>query len=610
MRKTLKFVLFFYRNPPFPSNIPKSDKMPELLVLYLCTNCLPNDTQESTVTGRLNKDKSTKQRKYSMSLTQIATSGLLASQKALNTASNNIANAETEGYSRQSVEYSSTYTYFPGVGALGTGVTTSAVNRIASSFLTAQMWESQSIAGESGIRAQYLNDLDQWLGNDNTALAKGFDQFFSALNGSSVDPYASSGRQVVLAESIGLTERFNTIYEQLQGHASMIGQQLEAAADEVNGLLSNIAGYNDQLRSLSTEKQPANEILDQRDKSIRQLSSILSVNILESSADSFSIYMKSGQPLVLGNQFNTLSVTGQVNSANGYQLQLNSNNTTIDITGDPGGLAGGLLAYQAEELAYARNELGRLAVVLANEINDQLQAGEDLNGNPGVALFNDLNSPVGATMAMNPSSTAVTALTIVDANQLQPSEYDFRVDNAGNYNLVRRYDNSTVASGILSGAGTDIINFDGVEISVDGIATNQFYRLSPVRFGAREIKSILSDPSALAFSAPGNGVGDNSNLLDIVDIQSKGVLDNGQSSLMTAYSGFVGDIAVQTARIKTEAEGGKALLSQAESAVSTYSGVNLDEEAASILRFQQLYSANARIISVARSTFDTLLAMF
>lgn len=545
-----------------------------------------------------------------MSLTQIATSGLLASQKALNVASNNIANAETEGYSRQTVQYSPTYTLYPGTGALGTGVSASAVNRITSSFLTAQMWESQSIATDSNTHAQYLNDLDQWLGNDNTSLSKGFEQFFSALNGSSVDPYASSARQVVLAEGVGLAERFNTLYAQLQGQATMIGQQLNAAADQANGLLANITGFNDQLRSLSTGNQPANEILDQRDQAIRDLSGLVSVNVLEQPDGSYSLYMKSGQPLILGNQFNALSVNGQVDAANGFQLQLNTDNSEIPITGDPGGVIGGLITYQSEELVQARNELGRLAVLVSSEINDQLQAGEDLNGNSGAALFNDLKTPVGAVMAMDISSTAISALTIVNANQLQASEYDFRVDNSGNYSLVRRYDGAQVASGILSGSGTDIIAFDGVEISVDGAATDQLYRLSPVRYGARELQTSLTDPAALAFSAPAGGVGDNSNLLELLAIQSKGLLNNGQSTLMTAYSGFVGDIAVQTARIKTEADGGQALLSQAEAAVSTYSGVNLDEEAASILRFQQLYSANARVISVARTTFDALLAMF
>lgn len=545
-----------------------------------------------------------------MSLTQIATSGLMASQKALNVASNNIANAETEGYSRQSVQYSPTYTLYPGAGALGTGVSTSVVNRITSNFLVGQMWESQSLASESDIHAQYLSDLDQWLGNDSTSLAKGFEQFFSALNGSSVDPYATSSRQVVLAESNGLSQRFNGLYAQLQGQGEMLGQQLQAAADQANGLLANIAAFNDQLRSLSTGDQPANEILDQRNQAVRELSQLVSVNVLEQSDGSYSVYMKSGQPMILGTQFNTLSVNGQVDAANGFQLQLDTGTAQIPIIGEPGGAIGGLLAYQSDELVYARNELGRLALVIADNVNNQLQVGEDLNGNPGAALFNDLNSPAGSIMALDASSTGVTALTVVNANDLQPSDYDFRVDNAGNYSLMRKYDNTLVASGVLSGSGSDVISFDGVEITVDGAATDQLYRLSPVRYGAREMQTVLTDPAALAFAAPGSGVGDNGNLLEVIAIQSKGLLDNGQSTLTTSYSGFVGDIAVTTARIKTEADGGQALLSQAEAAVGNYSGVNLDEEAASILRFQQLYSANARVISVARSTFDSLLAMF
>ncbi|WP_299730349.1 flagellar hook-associated protein FlgK [uncultured Endozoicomonas sp.] len=545
-----------------------------------------------------------------MSLTHIATSGLLASQKALTVASNNIANAETEGYSRQVVQFQPTYTLHPGVGALGTGINSSSVNRITSQFLTAQMWESQAIAGETKTHLSYLNDLDQWLGSDNMSLAKGFDNFFTALNGGAVDPVESSTRQVILAESNGLTGRFNTLFNQLQGQAEVVGQQLNAAANQINGLLTNIAGFNDQLRTLSTGSQPANEILDLRDQAVKDLSELVSVNVLQHDNGSYSVYMKSGQPLVLGNQHNSLSVEGLVDAADGFQMILQTGNTKIRVTGDPGGTVGGLLQYQSDQLVYARNEMGRMAVVLAHEINTQLQAGEDLNGNPGTSLFNDLTTPVGAAMPLDTVSTAVTALTITDTSQLQSSDYDFRVDNAGNYRVVRRLDNTDVAAGVLSGTGTDTLTFDGIEVSVDATATDQAYRLAPLRYGAREIQTMMSDPSALAFAAPGNGIGDNSNLLDLVAIQSKGLINGGTSTLVTAYSGFVGEVAVQTSRSKTEAAGGQALLSQVESAVGTYSGVNLDEEAASILRFQQLYSANARVISVARSTFDALLAMF
>ncbi|MGB1272183.1 MAG: flagellar hook-associated protein FlgK, partial [Endozoicomonas sp.] len=231
-----------------------------------------------------------------MSLTQIGTSGLLASQKSLTVASNNIANAETEGYSRQTVQYTPTYTLYPGIGALGTGVSASSVNRIASDFLTAQIWESQSWFSETQIRSQYLNDLDQWLGNQSTSLAGGFESFFSALNGSSVDPYSSSSRQVVITESEGMAGRFNTLYAQLDGQAGMIGQQLQASADQANSLLTNIASFNDQLRALSTGSQPANELMDQRDQAVRELSEILSVNALEQPDGSYSLYMKTGQP--------------------------------------------------------------------------------------------------------------------------------------------------------------------------------------------------------------------------------------------------------------------------------------------------------------------------
>lgn len=543
-----------------------------------------------------------------MSLTQIGVSGLLASQQSLNITSNNIANAETKGYNRQTTQYVPTYTLYPGIGSVGTGVNTGSVERITNGFLTAQLWESQSWQAETNTYATYMNELDQWLGSDSTALGGGFENFFTAMNGASVDPFSPAARQVVLSESQGLVRQFNALYDQIEAQGELLGKQLSAATATANSLLTNIAGFNDQLRTLSVGDQPANELFDQRELAVLELSELLGVNVLDQPDGTINIYLKSGQPLLLSDQPNQIDVSGLVGSVDGFELSLSVGNNTLNLNGDLGGSIGGMMNYQSTVLKQAQNELGRLAMVMSDSINQQLKDGEDINGDPGVDLFRDLNSPANAVYPLTSTSTAITGLQIVDTGQLKASEYDFKVDSAGLYTITRRSDGVQVLSGDLS-AETSPLTFDGISIDVDVNAVDQSYRLAPTRYGARDMAVALSDPLQLAFAEAGKGPGDNSNLLKIIDLQSASVVD-GNKSLTEAYTQFVGDIAVQTSQAKTEAEGGTNLLHQTESAISSFSGVNLDEEAANLLRFQQLYSANAQIISVARSTFDSLLRMF
>ncbi|WP_422135163.1 flagellar hook-associated protein FlgK [Endozoicomonas sp. ALD040] len=543
-----------------------------------------------------------------MSLTQIGISGLQASQASLNVASNNIANAETEGYSRQRVYWYPTYTLHPGIGTKGTGVNASSVERIANSFLTAQMWESQSLAEKTATFSEYINSLDQWLGDDSTSLTSGLESFFTTLNGATVDPYSSAARQVILSESSKLAQQFTTLNNQIAGHQGLVGRQLEAAVAEANGLLANIVGFNDQLKKISASGEAANEMFDQRDLAVKELSKLMGINVLEQSDGSINIYLKSGQPLLVGDQRNNLNVSGSASNPDGFSLEFESDSASLKVHGDPGGSIGGILNYQNGTLTQAQNEIGRLAVVISSTINAQLRLGEDVNGNAGVDLFSDLTNPASGIFSLDVVSTAVSDMRITDSSQVKASDYDLRVDNTGNY-VITRLNDGVQFSGSLSGAGTDTLNFDGVEIDIDGTATDQAYRLSPVRYGARDLDAVLTEPFALALAAPGGGVADNSNLQTIIQLQNDALIE-GQSSLTESYTRFIGDIAVQTSQAKTEADGGKKLFEQAEASRNAYSGVNLDEEAANLLRFQQLYSANAQVISVARQTFDSLLRMF
>lgn len=325
-----------------------------------------------------------------MSLLNIGMSGLSAGHNSLVTTGNNIANVDTAGYSRQQSVQSTKGSIQYGNVFIGTGTTLADVRRVYNAYLDSQLRTATSLNSEAASYNAQATPLDATLSDTNTGLTGVLQKFFTSMQGVSTSATDDTSRQSVLTGAQALSARFNSIAKQLNDQNTNLNGSLGDMADQVNKLSTTIATLNQKISELSTGTNQPNDLLDSRNEAVRQLSELVGTQVVERGS-SYDIYIGSGQPLVVGNTTNSLQTVPSQNDPSRMALQLNRGSSTIDVTSViSGGEIGGLLTYRKEVLDPSLNELGRVALVVADQINSQQAQGIDKNGDFGAAIFNKI----------------------------------------------------------------------------------------------------------------------------------------------------------------------------------------------------------------------------
>lgn len=442
-----------------------------------------------------------------MSLLSIGLSGLNASQVALSTTGNNISNAATTGYSRQTVVQSTSLSQFSGMNYIGTGTTVSDVRRIYSQFLGTQLTTSTSLDAEAQSYLTQVNQLDSLLSDTTTGLSSVLSNFFSALQTAAASPTDAASRQLVLTQASSLAERFNSISSQLSTQNSYVNSEMESAATQVTTLAQTIAKYNQQIIQASASGASPNDLLDKRDDAVNQLAELVGVSVVEQDG-AYNIYLGSGQPLVVGTTSATLTAQPSTSNPGQDSLILSMGSSSLDVTSVvSGGELGGLLRYRSDVLDTTQNELGRMALVIADAFNSQQAQGLDLDGEFGASLFTDINdaSLVDNRSLANSKNTGTGNLnvTISDSGALTTSDYKVTFTSATSYTVQRISDGKDLGSGDLTDDPPQ--TFDGFSISqqsVGTIAAGDSFTVIPTRSGASDISVSMTDANDLAFASP------------------------------------------------------------------------------------------------------------
>jgi flagellar hook-associated protein 1 FlgK len=446
-----------------------------------------------------------------MSLLSIGLSGINASNAAINTIGNNTANVDTAGYSRQQVmtTASAQINIGIGVGYIGTGTTLSDVRRIYNSYLDAQLQSSTALSADAVAYSTQASKTDTLLSDSATGIAAQLSQFFTTLQGVATNSTQSAERSAFLTQASALTARFNSVAAQLSSQNENVNAQLSTFATQVNELTTTIASLNKQITQASAGNTSPNTLLDSRNEAVRQLSGLVGVKVIETNG-SYDVYTGTGQSLVTGSTAYKMSATPSKEDPLQYNLQITYGQTATDVTSViSGGSIGGLLRYRSEVLTPATNELGRVAMVLSEQINTQLTQGIDSNGDFGTALFNSINDPsligqrsTGATT--NTPGSANLNVTIANASALTADDYEVTFTNADEYTVRRLPNGEAVGTGKLSEPDTVI---EGFSLSLNGSATPAFqagdsFKVTPTRNGASGIAVALTDPKDIAAAAP------------------------------------------------------------------------------------------------------------
>ena len=448
-----------------------------------------------------------------MSLLNIGMSGLNAAQGSLSVLSNNIANANTAGYSRQQTTQTANASNQYGGVFIGSGTTLADVRRVYNEYLDTAYQNSTALNGDAKAYLDQVSAVDKTLSDKTTGMSSVLSAFFAAVQTASANPSDTSARQILLTSAQTLSNRFNSISTQLSQQKETINSQLTSMTDQVNQLTSSIASYNKQIAQVqgSSNTTPAN-LLDARAEAVRSLNELIGVTASEKDGI-FSVSTGTGQSLVLGDRSSTLSAVPSKNDTSQYTIQLNAaGGTTMDLGNViSGGSIGGLLRYRGDVLMPAINDLGRIAIVTADTINSQLGQGIDLNGEFGASMFKDINDAASVALrsvsAQGNQGAGSLGVTIKDTSKLTNFDYKVSFNDPADLNKVTvlRSDGKAMGTFDISATPPSVIDGFTLELKNGPMQVGDSFKVSPTANGAKEIGTVLTDPSKIAFAAPLKG---------------------------------------------------------------------------------------------------------
>ncbi len=642
-------------------------------------------------------------------LMSLGMKAMAASYAGLQTTGHNIANANVDGFSRQQVSLTTPEGQFTGAGFFGRGVLVQSVTRSHDAFLTREAATARSLSAMDATRLAQLGRLEEVFQLGENGLGAATTELMDAFTDLANRPDDLSTRQVVLARARDLADRFNEAGQALDQVQDGVSSALRTSVSQINGLAKNIAEVNGRIADLKGLGQPANDLLDERDRLLSRLSEQVQVTRMEASDGTMSVFVGGGQRLVLGTQSAQLNLLqdGSDPSRLGVALVEGSTRRYLDETALAGGSLTGLLRFQNDDLVEARARVGQLAASVGGAVNVQQQRGLNLQPPAGSVASSPMFA-IGEPRVLNNLANqrdgsgnylGAVSIAVSDPAQLQASEYELAETAAGSgdWVLTRLLDGRQTA--VSDG---DVV--DGMRIGFDAAPqAGDRFRLQPVSRAASGFAALLDDPLDIAAAAPlvatpspansgtaavsafamngppldsgatvtigfvndggdyswelrdaGGGLlgagsatwapggtippagtdingftmrlsgvprsGDvlsvlptpagavaanNGNATALLALRDAGI--TGGRTATDAWSETLADIGVRVQSARSSSTISQAVAQQAESQRADKAGVNLDEEAARLIQYQQSYQAAAKVLQVAQSLFQQLL---
>lgn len=546
----------------------------------------------------------------SSSLINTAMSGLNAAQAALSTTGNNIANVSVAGYNRQTAIINQANGTSTPAGYIGNGVTVTGVNREYNSFVVKQLLGASATGSALSTQLDQASSIDDLLGDSSTGIDATMATFFKGLQTLTSNASDSSARQAVLGEAQGLTAQFNSSAKYLSDMNTAVNQQITQNVDQINTYASQIAKLNNQITATrgSTGQEP-NALLDQRDQLVSQLNNITGVTVTQQDGDTYNVSFANGAPLVSGGTAKT--VVAMASSADPSKLtvgmtQPDGTVTQLQESRLTTGALGGTLAFRKDNLEPAINQLGQLALSMADAFNTTNKAGFDLNGDAGTDFF----SFTGATTVANTKNTGTAEVSVAykDTTAVKASDYTMAYDGTA-WNVTRVSDGAKITpTAGTDSTGNPTMEFDGLSVSVSGTpAKNDSVTLKTVSNVAGSLNVAINDSSLIAAAgAADSGVSDNTNAQKLLNLQTAKLVE-GKSTLTGAYASMVSNVGNQVATLTTTSTAQANIVTQLTTQQQSISGVNLDEEYGDLQRYQQYYLANAQVVQTASTIFDAII---
>ncbi|MDD5478607.1 flagellar hook-associated protein FlgK [Rhodoferax sp.] len=457
-----------------------------------------------------------------MSLLNVGARALMANQTVLQTTGNNIANVNTPGYSRQTVQLQTVESQYSGSGYIGKGVNVATITRSYSEFLTRQAALAGATSAGDTTRAEKLKQLESLFPAGTMGIGAAVSDMLNAFSDVASAPTDLTARTVALTKTNEMANRLRNTSTLLDDLQQGVKLELDQKTTAINTLATSIASVNDKIARATGNGQPPNDLLDQRDQLVRELNQYVQTSSVQATDGTTSVFIGGSQALVMGITAATVALSkDEFGDPNKTKLTLTRAGATITMNEDllGGGEVSGLLRFQNGDMNEARNLLGRYTLALSTSLNDQHKLGLDLDGNTGGNLFTP--ATLGNLNIWPDSSNtgaATLGLSITDASQFAASDYEINFTGAAAGTVTRRSD------GVVTAFSAVPIVVDGLSISVTAGALNgDRFLIKPFSTAASTIATEFSTPRALAVASPVAGMMGSSNTgsLQLANLSAK-----------------------------------------------------------------------------------------
>ena len=422
------------------------------------------------------------------SIIDIARSGVLSYRTALAVTTENVANVNTEGYIRRDVTMSvqaGAMMTPTSAATLGQGVSVSDVRRAFDGLTAARMWASESAVAAAQTRVAQGEGVENAFLPGADGIAAAMDEFFDSLNALSAQPADTGLRRVALQMGQAVASAWSDAAQSLLSVREDAVAAAGLAADKVGGLLSDLRRLNEQMVGLSATAGAVNPLHDQRDALLTELARTVEVNVDLDAIGRANIRLgpgPGGTSLLEG-----LSAAAmQVSSSRPLSVTVTREDSRIETVVLTGGVLGGQAGAIAS-LDAAIGDLDALALRFSNDLNAAHRAGLDLNAQPGGDLFR----LTGVEVAAGTNNRGTTGVSLAGVGLTSPVQ--IRYDEPAGLWRAERPD------GTLLGSGTNLLDVDGVAITLSGRGRDgDSFTLTPTSGRAIDMRMVLTDPRAFA----------------------------------------------------------------------------------------------------------------
>lgn len=366
----------------------------------------------------------------------VATQALLAQELELQVTNNNIANANTAGYTRETVNLVSADPVQDGSLSIGTGVSVEGIQSLSDTLLTIRIQQQTSDASSATAQVNALNDIQTLFPSSGTSVSAALSSFFTSLSALSTDPSNSADRQAAISDAQTLVQQFNSVANGLAETASALNTNVQTDVTRINQLISQAANLNQQLLEQTAAGQSTGTVSDHLNEVESQLASLTKISVIHTTQGD-SITTGTGTALVLGNQSYALQTATGTNG-NLQVLDLNQSDITSNLTS---GDLGGTLTVRDLQIPSLLTSLDTLANNFAAAFNSAQAGGYDENGNAGTSLFSIPSTVAGsaASISLTTSNGSAIAASSVSGSGASGSN--------GNLTNLTAVQNKTLASG-------------------------------------------------------------------------------------------------------------------------------------------------------------------